>query len=204
MSMSVVSLGSRSAAPIPGDPLPLLRACHERIRSRCALAVRLAAGGAASPPASTEEIAEAAAQLVRYFGVALPLHVTDEDESLAPRLRAHPLPDDLAGALDRMTREHVAIEALLGDVLLPAWRGLAAGPGRSAVEDACRLGAPSARLHALLAEHLVLEETALFPAIPRLLGREALAEIAEEIRARRANAPAVPPIAHKPQNPLTP
>src|SRR5262245_25640445 len=74
----LIRLGTRARKE--SDVVDRLLECHERIRNFCALACRLAEG----PP--SEQAREAAAQLVRYFTVALPLHVADEEESIRPRL----------------------------------------------------------------------------------------------------------------------
>jgi iron-sulfur cluster repair protein YtfE (RIC family) len=163
-------LGRRQ--PGQGDAVALLLACHERIRRFCALGQRVAQGG---PDA---QIQEAAAQLVRYFAVALPLHIADEEHSVRPRLAAGG--DALAAALDTMSREHVEIDALLGE-LLRRWREIERLPEPTA----CSATADGARLlTAHMEQHLAGEETIVFPAL-QLLPPTQLVALADEMRERR-------------------
>lgn len=160
-----------------GDALQLLLDCHERIRTFSALAVRVAR----LPDVPPSERAEAAARVERYFTVGLPLHVEDEEHSLAPRLREAGLPPEALQALDEMTRQHERIEALLA-TLLPTWRELCEAPERYGML-AARLeeSEPLAKLEA----HLQLEERVLFPVARARLSRESVEALASEMRARR-------------------
>src|SRR5687768_5521196 len=65
------------------DLVELLGECHERIRGFVALARR----AATLRHVPADQIARACADVERYFSEALPLHVADEEESIAPRLR---------------------------------------------------------------------------------------------------------------------
>ncbi len=151
----------------------LLVDCHARIRRFCALGKRLAQGG------SSAELRDAAAELHRYFAVALPLHVRDEDESVRPRLER--LGDAaLASALAAMSAEHVEADAALAD-LLPQWSAIAAAP----TEASCRQTARAAAwLDEHLERHLRAEEALIFPALDRLSAAEQDAIVAE-MKARR-------------------
>jgi hypothetical protein len=169
--------GRSALPPVATDPIAHLLACHARIRDHLALAKRLIGPeGAASSPS---EVAAAGSALSRYFGVALPLHVADEEESLRPRLAGA---TELAPILEQLGDEHVAIEGVLGAVV-PRFTLVGAEPARlgelTAVRD--ELG----RLETLLEAHLALEETRLFPALEGLLPAAARAEILAEQRARR-------------------
>jgi hemerythrin-like domain-containing protein len=167
------------AAPAARDVLDEMLGCHERIRRFTAMAGQLAAAPAA-------EVAEAAAAVLRYFSVALPLHAEDEDLSLAPRLLATAVPAELRAALEAMTREHEPIEATLRD-LAPLWSDLAAGDPRPASLGAA-LDAGAARLDELFTPHLEKEERIIFPAARARLSPADLAAIRDELRARRAPA----------------
>ena len=151
----------------------MLTDCHARIRHFCALGKRLAEGGPAA------EVRDAAGELVRYFGIALPLHIRDEDESVRPRLGR--LGDaSLDAALATMSAEHVEADAALVE-LLAAWRAIAGAP-----DDAgCRkTAAAAAWLAEHLERHLVDEEAIIFPALDRLPASEHEAIVAE-MQARR-------------------
>jgi hemerythrin-like domain-containing protein len=171
--MTLVTIGRPQAEPA-ADLVGMLLACHERIRQFTAMAVRLAAATEASPT----ERAEAAIAVRRYFSVALPLHVRDEEESLAPRL----LRSGLAGELARMAAQHARIERLLAE-LEPLWEETARNPAERELLD--RQVAPARELEHLLASHLDLEEASILPAARRLLPA-VQSTIAAEMRARRA------------------
>jgi iron-sulfur cluster repair protein YtfE (RIC family) len=159
--MSLIRIGQRG----PGGETPgtLLLDCHARIRHFAELAVRLA-----EVDAPEAEIRDAAARVHRYFTVALPLHVADEELSIAPRLRRF-VPD----ALDAMEREHRAHTELL-QRLIPAW----VEPRRpDDLLDDSRL------LASELNKHLEAEERLIIPALTHL-GAESHAVVAE-MRDRR-------------------
>ncbi|MBL8623303.1 MAG: hemerythrin domain-containing protein [Myxococcales bacterium] len=149
-----------------------LLACHERIHRFTALAARLG-----TPDGTAAERAEAAAGVVRYFTVALPLHAADEDASLAPRLAGGDPAVD--AALAQMTAEHVAHAAPLARVV-DAARTIVAAPATVPPD----LAAAAAALAALFTAHLALEERAIFPAIAALPA-EVQATIRAEMLARR-------------------
>jgi hypothetical protein len=112
------------------DAVDLLLACHARIRHFLALALR--AG----------DDAEAIAAVRRYFTEALPLHIADEDELLAPRVHVGDMSDE--------HRAHAALVARL-----------AAGEMAAAVE-----------LAPLLLAHLDAEERDVFPLVRALPASE--------------------------------
>jgi iron-sulfur cluster repair protein YtfE (RIC family) len=167
--VSLVRLGARSsAAP---DAAALLVECHARIRGFARLAVQLATARAPAP-----EIADAATRVHRYFTEALPLHVQDEERSLAPRLRR--FAPDVAAALDDMEREHRAHDELLAK-LLPAWAAI-----RTDANAAAQTRSDAERLQTLLEQHLAAEERLVLPALARLPAGERDA-LVDEMRARR-------------------
>jgi iron-sulfur cluster repair protein YtfE (RIC family) len=164
----MIHIGKSAGADTPAG---LLLDCHARIRRFGALAVRLA-----EESAPEAEVGEAAAAVHRYFTRALPLHVADEEQSLAPRLRRF-APDTL-DALATMEREHREHAALLAR-LVPEWEKLARSPaGRGATL------ADAQRLLAALEAHLAAEESAVIPSLSRVPPAEAQA-FAGEMRARR-------------------
>ena len=175
-----VKLGRRAQPTPSDDPVDLLLACHTRIRDHLARAQQLVARELVAPDA---QIAEAAAAVHRYFSVALPLHIADEEESLRPRLLAS-VPDDaeLVAALAQMTDEHARIDDTLA-ALLPRFAAVAADPSRrqelvsqqDAVADVARA----------LAAHLELEETRLFP-VCAAWSPAIRAAVVAELRGRRS------------------
>ena len=159
------------ATPPEDTVVAALEACHERIRRFGGLAERVAVEAA-----TDAERAEAAAAVVRYFAVALPLHAADEDRSLAPRLVGRDAALD--AALARMTADHAEHAAVL-DPVVALCRQLAAAPATHAAL-APTLAPAAAAMVAAFAAHLALEEAIVFPAVaalPAAVQRELRAEM---------------------------
>jgi iron-sulfur cluster repair protein YtfE (RIC family) len=176
----LVQLGARA----PDDVAGVLLACHERIRKFLGIARQLAvvaATGAVREP----DIAAAAEQVRRYFAEALPLHVADEDETIAPRLAGAPA---AAAALAAIHRDHAAHAPAIA-VLVEICGAIARDPARAAATSG-DLARVAAWLTDELEAHLALEERTVIPAVRRL-PREAQDVIRAEIRARRERAAAV-------------
>src|SRR5512146_1529878 len=160
------------------NAVDMLLSCHERIRRFTALARKIAECKEASP----EQICDAAADVHRYFTIALPLHEADETISIEPRLQAS-APDSEAGhAAREMIRQHGAINAVLRQ-LLPLWDALCREPEKSP-DFSPRLLALTSDFETLWASHLKLEEEFVFPAVDRLSPSEKT-EILREMRERR-------------------
>jgi hemerythrin-like domain-containing protein len=158
-----------------GDAVDLLLECHDRIRSFLSLARRIAAAR------QTDDVAEAAARVVRYFTEALPLHARDEEQSVLPRLAGRdPAVDE---ALAIMAREHGEHETPLA-ALVEACAAIAEDPGRHREVSPTLTWAVGA-LDVHFEAHLRREEEIIFPAARRLLSETDLAAIARELRQRR-------------------
>jgi hemerythrin-like domain-containing protein len=175
---------SAGGIPIGGaepasDPATMLRTCHDKIRRFMRSAARLAS----DEPAPPDDVRETARALVRYFREALPRHAEDEDLSLRPRLERA----GYEGPLDRLAVEHAEIDARL-EPLMRRWEELAGDPARRAAH-AIALAVPTSELADLFERHLAWEEEHLLPRLEDLLGRDALAEVGAEMRARRAKGP---------------
>ncbi len=145
-----------------------LAACHDRIRHFSSLAVKIAT--ALDAPAA--DVAEAAKAVHRYFTIALPLHQADEDSSIASRIDA--------AAFAEVKRQHDALDILIAR-LVPAWETLSREPS-PAVAASTKTDAEA--LAAALADHLVLEESRVFPLLGGL-SPEGRAAILAEMTARR-------------------
>jgi iron-sulfur cluster repair protein YtfE (RIC family) len=172
MSLAPVSLGARHEAQ---GLLDLLRDCHARIRKFSAMAVSLAT----VPDVPDDEARDAARAIARYFRDALPLHVADEEHSIAPRLRGHDPAVDVA--LAGMLTEHAAHGATLSAVL-SLCDAIAGTPDIAARR--AELEGPAAALAADMEAHLAAEESTLFPAIAALPAADQAA-VVDELRARR-------------------
>jgi iron-sulfur cluster repair protein YtfE (RIC family) len=167
--VSGVGLGPKP--PVDETAAGLILDCHARVRTFSELAVKLA-----TEAASDVELMEAAARVLRYFTQALPLHVADEEQSLAPRLRR--FSPETIDALTTMEREHREHERLLA-ALIESWHRLQSDPGPCAVtaDDARRLRQEMER-------HLSAEERLVVPALAQLPPDEQRGFI-EELRQRR-------------------
>ena len=171
----LIKIGSSNES---SDIVDLLVACHDRIRFFIDLAGRLAE----NTDASSEEVREAAARVVRYFSESLPLHIADEEESILPRLVGRePMLDR---TLETMCDEHDAHEPQV-ERLLAICRGL-----QNAPEELPQVREELRRIASRLADdfktHLAQEEAVIVPAINRLLGDDDRQAMVAELRARRS------------------
>jgi len=155
----------------------LLQGCHINIRRFLATARALAS----EKPATRDDVAATASSISRYFREGLPLHVADEDESVAPRLGAI-APPALLQRLDIDHASHVGLTHRLVDLC----DELGQIPDRR-TEIAQRLGPAAADLSQTLETHLLWEEENLFPLLTRLHTDDHLA-ILGEMRRRRGHA----------------
>jgi len=152
----------------------MLLTCHQRLRhfSELGLAV-------ASRPIDEALVVDACRRLRRHFLVALPLHESDEEQTLAPALGKVARPIE-AEALAQMRDQHVLLHEILAE-LLPMWES-AERDARSL--DRAALLVHARRLTAVLDVHLELEETMIFPMLTWVEGSERKRLLAE-MRVRR-------------------
>lgn len=100
-------------APSFDDPLALLCACHDKVRHFSGLALRLSEH--VRQHGRDGQARRAAADILRYFEQAAPLHHADEEQDLFPALRA--LNDaGLDAELDALTAEHDQLAQLWAPV----------------------------------------------------------------------------------------
>lgn len=178
MKKSVVktNLVQLGAAPARTETLQdLIMECHTRIRHFSRLALTIAA----RPELSADEVKEGAAQCLRYFTVALPLHVQDEEDSIAPRLTGHS--PELDATLAQMRAQHLEHETRVEAQL----KALDAVIKRPNAVTRRQLALVSATLETDFEAHLRLEELQILPLFNKLLKPSVQAEIIKELRARR-------------------
>lgn len=157
--------------------MDLLAACHRRIRHHVVLARRLVEHGADRPLA---EVRETAGAICRYFTVAFPLHLEDEDATIAPRLRS--AGGEVADALATMIKDHGDHQPAV-DRFVALCREIEERPEQlAALRDV--LSRATEHLATELATHLELEERVVFPAL-RALPAEQRDHMLGELRARR-------------------
>ena len=162
------------------DVVEVLLDAHIEARQVVAMAESLSGGSAT---AGARETATTISDHVEWL---LPMHTEDEELSVAPRLAGRHHTVD--GALAQMKRQHLSLEAPLARVRLLC-SVLARDISRL---HALRfeLGAAAKDLRERLAEHHAFEESAIFPALKRLLFVDELESIQDEMHARRLPAAA--------------
>lgn len=157
------------------DLVEVLLEAHVDARHVARKAESLAGGNA------TGAAQEVAADLAEQLQWVLPLHCEDEDVSVQGRLRGRHHRVD--AALSQMRLEHLSLEAPMARVRL-----LCSALGRDISRlHALRFELASAAqdLQRRLEAHHAFEESAVFPALKRLLGAEELVMIQREMLARR-------------------
>ena len=159
-------------------PLELLYACHDRVRHFAALIGKLAPYLAER--GVDDEAQQAAANALRYFEQALPLHHADEEEDVFPALRS--LRDvRLNAAIESAHDEHLALDRL--------WQSVGRWLRRIAT------GQPPGYAPAMLLQfvrdypaHVEREDQEIFIALARL-PEEEQASIGRRMRERRGLSP---------------
>ena len=176
--------------PLPGfegpavgfeQPFEMLQACHARVQRSLDLLQRLVAYiDTRGHDASSRS---AAADVLRYFDLAAPLHHEDEELHVFPAL-ARSSDAAVRAAIAMLQDDHLRMAerwTLAREVLL-AWRD---EPQPSALDGASR-----ARLKAFSEAydaHIATEENLVYPAARALFDEAGLARIGAEMQARRRN-----------------
>lgn len=179
------------------DPLQFLTACHGRIRQRL-FTFRLTAANLRGEGAIERHQLEAA---LLFFHTSGEGHTIDEERSLFPRLRARleeaGVPEGIA-VIDRLLGEHRGHEALLErmqaamhaiDPSLGSGSGMPdpeAEPIRGGTQEARALADALEALVEDFESHIPVEDDLLYPLAARLMPADELAQVANEMRSRRA------------------
>jgi hemerythrin-like domain-containing protein len=126
-------------------------------------------------------VREAAADVLRYFDIAAPLHHEDEEKHIFPAV--------LSGARDAMTRNTVLRLQEQHALMAAGWRLLREPLAALAAGDDAAFGVPqceaAARYIALYEEHATTEEMLVFPAAAALIDPAQLANAGQEMAQRR-------------------
>jgi len=175
----LVSIDTRRPRAEKDDAISLLVACHARTRAFCTTAMRLC--GAVHAP--TADITDVSTSILRHFTVSLPLHIEDEDLSIASRL--YPVASlSILEDLKTLARQHRLIDWLVAE-LVPQWQLLADEP-QQLRRISRRLGRDTTHLRDLLRVHHALEEDRIYPALQYSTTTCERIVVAREIRDRRA------------------
>jgi len=161
------------------QPFEMLEACHERVQRSLDLLSRLLIY--IDDEGHDTQSQSAAADVLRYFDLAAPLHHADEETHVFPLLLAQG--DAAQGkAVRQLQSEHRRMEALWATVrpALLRWRESAC----TEVPDTA-LRAAISEFVALYAGHIQTEEGLVFPAARAGMDAQGLADMGRQMQARR-------------------
>ena len=179
---------SPASVPLPGfsapsvgfeQPFEMLHACHERVQRSLDLLRRLRAHIMRHGHDAASR--SAAADVLRYFDLAGPLHHQDEELHVFPVLQDHP-DARVRAAVAELRADHRRMEAQWARLrqLLLRWRDDPAAPLPTPEDDAL-----IDEFIAGYQRHIPLEETLAYPAARPRFDAGALARIGNEMAARR-------------------
>ena len=167
------------------QPFEMLEACHDRVRRSLALLGKLVAYLSDHPHDAQSR--SAAHDVLRYFELAAPLHHQDEEAHVFPSLSSAADGTDsaLKAAVVRLRADHAQMESLWAELrpVLQVWASDAAGAAPD--ERARRLAAAFAGLYD---EHLVVEETLVFPAARARIDEAGQIAMSHDMAHRRKTA----------------
>src|SRR5690606_464035 len=168
-------------APAAGfdEPVDMLSACHDKLRSRCETLSRLP--GHVALHGADEQARSAAQSILRYFDGPALYHHADEEKDLFPALLESVAGSDatcLRGLFDRLSTEHRQLES--------QWQRLRPLLLRLCQGEAVAL--PAQDIQAFIdcyAVHLQCEDQELLPLARRMLDGASLEQIGSAMRERR-------------------
>ncbi len=185
-----VQLGGKPLAGFD-QPLEMLADCHRRIEHFLDVLQKVERLYAARPlDAEARRALEAA---LAYFANFAPRHTADEEDSLFPRMRAHPDPEvqNVMRQLDQLEEDHRQTEIWHAEVdrLVRGWleEGQLTEPKRRTLNQLL------ANLTACYQAHIRLEEEAVFTLASKVLAQQELTEIGVEMKRRRGLNDSRPP-----------
>ena len=171
-------------APDFGQPIAVLKHCHDRIRKQLQTLQNLLAH---LPQHGADEQARQAAQAVlKYFGNAAHLHHEDEERNLLPMLDATAQGEDAAVLRDlvpRILEQHQQMDA--------DWHIIKSQLDKIATGTDTALSASAvAQFVADYTAHMEQEEQKIAPMAKRLFSPAQMQELGDAMQARRGLAPA--------------
>lgn len=171
--------GFNSPAAGFDEPVEMLAACHDKLRSRCQTLSRLPSHVAEH--GADDQARSAAQSILRYFDGPALFHHADEEKDLFPALLESVAGSDatcLKGLFERLTTEHRVLEG--------QWRGLR--PLLVKLQEGETVQLPHDDIQAFLQgyeQHLVCEDQELLPMARRLLDTTALQQMGHAMHTRR-------------------
>ena len=168
-------------APAAGfdEPVDMLSACHDKLRSRCETLSRLP--GHVALHGADEQARSAAQNILRYFDGPALYHHADEEKDLFPALLESVAGSDatcLRGLFDKLSNEHRLLEN--------QWQRLR--PLLQQLCDGKAVELPDSDIQAFIqgyAGHLQCEDQELLPMARRMLDSAALRQIGQAMNLRR-------------------
>jgi len=168
-------------APAVGfeQPYEMLAACHERVQRSLDLLGRLL--DHVEKNGHDAQTRSAAADVLRYFDLAAPLHHADEETHVFPLLLAQG-DAALRATVQQLQAEHAALGELWTLIRQPLLRWRESG---ATDQPDAALRAAAERFRALYAGHIRNEEGLVFPAARAAMDDATQASMGAEMQARR-------------------
>lgn len=168
-------------APAVGfeQPYEMLEACHERVQRTLDLLGRLL--DYVAHKGHDAQSRSAAADVLRYFDLAAPLHHEDEEKHVFPPLLAQGAAP-VRAAVQQLQAEHQEMSALWAQIRQPLLRWREAGA--TDTPDAALI-ALAERFRSLYVGHIPREEELVYPAARAAMDEATQARMGAEMQARR-------------------
>lgn len=179
MSTGVSLSGFDSPAVGFEQPFEMLEACHERVQRSLVLLGKLV--DHIDTHGHDAQSRSAAADVLRYFDVAAPLHHDDEEVNVFPLLLAQG-DATLRAAVQNLQDDHLRMNALwtvLRESLLRWCQPQSGGPVDAATREVM------ASFCQLYAAHIDTEEGRVYPAACALMDTSTLQDMGRQMRERR-------------------
>ncbi|PUA17349.1 hemerythrin domain-containing protein [Glaciimonas sp. PCH181] len=166
-------------APDFGQPIAVLKHCHERIRKQLATLERLQSH--LPEHGADDEAQQAVAGVLRYFSKAAPHHHADEEQDLFPMLTATAKDED-AKVLQRLGPEIMSEHQQMDQL----WHKLEGQLTSLQTGNTSALSGPDVALFSsLYLAHMEKEETWIAPMAKRIFSAEQMAQLGSAMQRRR-------------------
>ncbi len=184
-----VQLGAQGQ-PDFSQPIELMMDCHRRIEHFLDVLLRITNLYAAVP--LDEQGRTALLTALDYFKQAAPRHTADEEQSLFPRMRqtGDPALLEAMARMDGLEADHRRAELAHGrlDDLGRRWLKY----GQLDKPLVTKFRSILHELNSVYREHIAMEDQQVFTLASKVLDKDALAEVGDEMKARRKENPGRP------------
>ena len=168
-----------TSAPDFGQPLAVLKHCHDRIRKQLATLGRLV--DHLPEFGANVDAKQAANAVMKYFNHAAANHHEDEEHDLLPMLQATAQGDDaelLKKRIPQLLQEHRTMDAAWKE-LNQQLAAIASGTGATLSSEDVR------RFSDTYTTHMAIEEADIAPMAKRIFNDAQMTHLGEAMRARR-------------------